>query len=75
MDRCKYCGSDSGYYTKDYIQGPARYYHAFDGSDLDNKIDNSSYYDGVTIKEGKYAYCIECDKCLGKVKDVINNEN
>ena len=63
IDRCPYCGSDEGYYTKDYVCGPSYYHYNFDGSEAHNE----SMYDLTSHKRGKYAYCTNCDKRLFKI--------
>ncbi len=60
IDKCPYCGSDEGFYTKDYVVGSTVYRHNFDGSEAEN----GEYYEGVTHKQGKHAYCSSCHKRL-----------
>ena len=61
---CPYCGSDAGFYTKDYVRGMTRYFYRFDGSEADN----SSLYDMLYHTKGAYAYCANCDKRLFRMK-------
>lgn len=71
MDKCPYCGSTSGFYTKDYVYGATVFYRNFDGSEAE---DNSQLYDSLLHKMGKYAYCSECDRCLGKVEKILSKK-
>ena len=71
MNKCPYCNSVSGFYTKDYIYGSSVFFYNFDGSEAE---DNSSIYDSLNFKKGKCAYCSECDKYLGYVDDVLLDE-
>jgi hypothetical protein len=57
---CPYCGSDVGYYTKDYARGMIRYFYRFDGSEADN----SGMYNLLSYRNGAYAYCAVCNKRL-----------
>lgn len=65
VDRCPYCGSDYGYYTKQQAHGPVRYNYEFDGSESDN----GEMYNCLSYTGGKYAYCAHCDKRLFKMED------
>jgi len=67
FENCPYCGSDGGFYTKDYVSGHATTRFMFDGSDADN----SDMYEGLSHRMGKVAYCLDCHKSLFKMKDVV----
>lgn len=60
IDRCPHCGSDEGYYTKDYLHGTCRYNHNYDGTEAYN----GEMYDSARIEAGKFAYCVNCEKRL-----------
>lgn len=62
-EACPKCGSDEGYYTKDYAYGNIRTNHKFDGS----IADNTEMYMYLEHKMGKYAYCSSCGKRIFKV--------
>jgi hypothetical protein len=64
IDKCPYCGSDDGYYTKEQVHGPIQYMYNFD----DTETDNSEMYNGLILTGGKYAYCINCDKRLFRME-------
>lgn len=66
IDQCPHCGSDYGYYTKDYIRGSIRYICGFDGTERDN----TDMYDFATHSAGKQAYCVECGKYLFDMSEV-----
>lgn len=61
---CPHCGYIE-YYTKDYICGSTRYFHRFDGKDRYN----GEMYDHLDHNQGKWAYCVNCDKRLFKMED------
>lgn len=63
MDCCKYCGHDE-FYTKDYHYGSVYWRHRFDG----DSANNSEALDHVLCKQGKIAFCSNCDKRLGRVE-------
>ena len=65
VDKCPYCGSDDGYYTKEQVRGSIYYHFNFDGSEADNE----SMYNLLTYAGGKYAYCAHCNKRLFKMED------
>jgi hypothetical protein len=65
IDHCPYCGSDSGYFTKDHAEGRIDYNHNFDGTEADN----TCMYDMLTVTYGKRAYCIECGRFLFSMKE------
>ncbi len=63
FQNCPNCGSDCGYYTKDYMQGSFRWHHKFDGSEAEN----TESLDTIPTKNGKVAYCAECDKKIANI--------
>lgn len=65
MDKCPYCNSKEGYYTKIQVKGSMIYRYNYDGSEADN----GDMYDGLTYTSGKCAYCLSCDKRLFKMSD------
>ncbi|MGN5650409.1 hypothetical protein [Bacillus sp. Brlt_9] len=66
IERCPHCDSDCGYYTKLQIYGSSFSRYNFDGSEGEN----SDCYDGLNHKEGKVAYCIDCNKKLFKLSEL-----
>lgn len=62
--KCPHCDSSLGYYTKDYVYGKVSWGNNFDGSEADN----SEKYDYLNCKNGKIAYCQNCDKKISKIK-------
>lgn len=66
IDHCPYCGSDEGYYTKDYLCGSTRYNHNYDGTEAEN----GDMYESVEVKAGKIAYCVNCDKRLFRTDEL-----
>lgn len=67
VDRCPNCGSNMGFYSKDYIRGKIRYNYNFDGSEAEN----GEMYDTISTITGKWAYCCNCHKRLFRVSEVI----
>ena len=65
VDRCPRCGSDEGYYTKDYLYGRSSFNYNYDGTESDN----SGMYDGLNCKSGNIAYCINCGKRLFRLEE------
>ena len=55
---CPHCGSTSGFYTKDFVKGRVQWNYNFEGGDADN----TERYDYLDVREGKVAYCQDCDK-------------
>lgn len=66
VKECPHCGSEDGYYTKDYVKGHARYFFNFDGEEADN----TEYYEGIQIESGKVAYCTHCNRKIFKMEDL-----
>ena len=66
IERCPHCGSEKGYYTKDYVYGYSRFYCNFDGSEHDN----SALYGGTNCKRGGIAYCETCQKKIAKIEEI-----
>ncbi len=60
---CPYCGNDNEYYTKDYVRGTVHWNHSFNGS-IGN---NSETMDMLPVKQGKVAYCTDCDRKLANI--------
>lgn len=66
IDKCPYCGCDSGFYTKDYAYGVTRCYRRFSGEEANN----SELIPALIYRPGKYAYCIDCNKRLFKTSEL-----
>lgn len=58
IKKCLHCGSEEGYYTKDYAKGNARTYYLANGEFGDNE----AMYDNLDHRCGKVAYCSQCHK-------------
>jgi hypothetical protein len=70
MTECKFCGSPEGYYTKWSVYGSVVFGFTFDGEELDN----DENHDLIHYRGGDIAYCINCDKRLGRVEEVRIHE-
>jgi hypothetical protein len=68
IDKCPYCSSTEGFYTKDYIKGSTTFNHNYDGTEAEN----GEYYEFLDHTQGKYAYCISCDKRLFAMTEVVD---
>jgi hypothetical protein len=69
MESCKYCGSTEGFYVKYMIRGTRPYYFDFDGEPTENNLEYNEYNN---TKEGKFAYCSHCNKCLGRAEKIFD---
>lgn len=67
IDKCPFCDSDEGYYSKDYVKGSTIWRHNFDGAEADN----GDYYEGLSHRRSKYAYCLSCNKRLFKIATTV----
>ena len=61
---CPFCGNEE-FYTINWMQGSSSYNQRFDGKEAN---DNSCMYDGLTVNEGKRAYCNSCFTYLGNIE-------
>lgn len=61
---CPHCGNEE-FYTTNWMQGSCNYNQRFDGSE---PTDNSQMYDGLTVSEGKRAYCNNCFEYIGNIE-------
>ena len=58
INKCPYCGSEDGFYTKQQARGQVIYYYNYDGS----FHDNGQVHDNLSYNGGKVAYCASCNK-------------
>lgn len=65
LENCPNCQSEEGYYTKVQIRGSSEFRYKFDGTY--DEEHNSHIHDGLSYKDGKYAYCRSCHKRLFRV--------
>ena len=70
IESCTHCGSDEGYYTKDYVKGHTVTRFTFDGSEAEN----TDMYEGLSHRMGKVAYCLNCHKRLFKMEEALGHE-
>lgn len=65
MNKCAYCGLDTGFYIKSRVSGVIKINYKFNG-----KPDyNFEMWDSVEHKDQKRMFCQECDRPLGLLKD------
>ncbi len=65
VDKCPFCGNDKEFYTKDYIFGSSWFIYNFND---EIESDNSSMYDNLSHKPGKFAYCCKCNRRIFKLE-------
>ena len=61
ITECPHCGNDDTFYIKSYMHGRSRSDFNFCNGEPDH---NEEMYDNLSIKQGKYAYCGQCNKRL-----------
>lgn len=67
IECCPHCRSEEGYFVKTQIRGKCESRYKFDGQfDEDH---NSDMHDGLSYKDGRYAYCRSCRKRLFQLND------
>ncbi|MGE4282356.1 MAG: hypothetical protein AB7G87_01405 [Clostridia bacterium] len=66
VDKCPFCESDSGFYTKEQVHGSINVRHNYDGSEAEN----GSMYECLSYKGGKFAYCLDCKRRLFKMSEI-----
>lgn len=66
IESCPHCSSSEGYYVRVQIRGSAVFRTKFDGS----AYENGDLHDHLSYKDGKVAYCIDCNKRLFKISDL-----
>lgn len=70
LAKCPFCGSEK-YYMNCYCFGRVRCNLRFDGEEADN----TTMYDGLSIKQLKRVYCFHCKKYLGDIEaDTVGKE-
>lgn len=67
IEKCPYCGSSEGYYTKEQIRGNVYMNFNFDGAEAEN----GDLYENTTTTGGKIAYCLNCNKRLFKMSELV----
>lgn len=68
---CKHCGEGVGFYTKQQVRGVAKMYYTNEGHVQE---DNGRMHDHLFYIGGKNAYCIACNKILGKSEELISGD-
>ncbi|MCR1952985.1 hypothetical protein NSA50_18455 [Clostridium sp. DSM 100503] len=72
--KCPKCGSDDGFYIKTQVTGSTRVCYDGEGVYLMDGA-NSAIYDHLNHKDGKVAYCMECDRKIDSVANIEKNYN
>ena len=67
--KCHKCGSKDGFYIKVQVTGSTRTYYDSDGVYLMDGA-NSAIYDHLIHKDGKIAYCMECNRKIDSVANI-----
>lgn len=68
---CPHCESTEGFYTKETVTGTATIYYTENG---DYAKDQTEMY-SLSHKGGKRAYCVQCNKIIGKSEDLISGKS
>lgn len=64
---CPHCHANDGFYVKEQVRGTAAIYYNNKG---DYEFVQTSMYDNLSHSGGKLAYCQNCDKTIGKSKEL-----
>ena len=65
FNKCPFCSSNEGFFTREQIHGAIRFRYNFDGSEKDN----SNVYNDVNFTGGRAAYCISCNRLIFRFDD------
>lgn len=69
IDRCPYCGSNAGFFTKEQIHGNVYMNFRYDGKEAEN----GDLYENTRTTGGEIAYCLNCKKKLFKMSELEAN--
>jgi len=67
IQKCPYCGSNEGYYSRMQVSGSILTRFHFDGSEAEN----GEMYETVRHTGGKIAYCLVCNKRIFRM-DILS---
>lgn len=68
---CPHCESQEGFYTKEQVKGTSTPHYTKEGH---YATENGHIYDYLNHSGGKRAYCIICQKYIGKSADLITGK-
>ncbi|AMQ66491.1 hypothetical protein BH753_gp009 [Bacillus phage Shbh1] len=66
---CCHCGAMEGFYVKETVKGVSTPHYTKNGHYAN---ENSHIYNYLTHSGGEKAYCLVCDKYIGKSQDLIS---
>lgn len=66
---CKHCGASDGFYRRERVQGTAEFHYTNKG---DYANENGQAHEGIKYSGGKNAYCLSCNRIMGKSEDFIS---
>lgn len=69
---CQHCGSERGFFIKEQVRGSAIIHYTKEGHYCK---ENGQVYDSVRHFAGKLAYCLSCEKRIGKSAELISGLN
>lgn len=69
MITCKHCGAGEGFYTRQQVSGTAVFHYTKEGHLCS---ENGQAHEELRYKGGKNAYCLQCDRIIGKSDDFIS---
>jgi len=69
---CPHCNSNGGFYTKETVRGSTVVYYTENG---DYAEDQTEMYSHLQHSGGKIAYCVYCNKRIGKSENLISGKD
>ena len=69
---CPHCAAQSGFYIKEQVRGVSSPNFTKEGH---YATENGHIYDGLEHSGGKLAYCLSCNKSIGKSNQLISGFN
>lgn len=66
---CPHCGGEHGFFLKEQVRGSAITHYTKEGHYC---TENGQIYESLKHYGGKVAYCIRCEKHIGKSADFIS---
>ena len=70
--KCKHCGAEDGFYTRQRVKGSATFRYTKEGH---HAKDNGDMHEGIWYEGGVWAYCESCNKVLGRSENLVTGRN
>lgn len=68
---CPHCKAEDGFYVKERVVGKTQVFYTAKG---EYREENGGIYDGLQHYGGKFAYCTNCHKNIGKSDSLKSGE-